>query len=279
MDESRGRLRAAGRKKVGPGDPLLVLACDELAYYLGGRGGREFGDALRDLVQRGRALGLVVLAATQKHGDVVPTALRDLFGYRVAFRATTSAASDVGLGAGWAAEGYDASTIPAGQRGTAYLLAEGALPARVRTYLLGDADVEALAARSAALLGTPATGGVPPRAVGAPGGSPPRSGGGGAARRVAREGGAPPPPEGGVPRPAPPRRSADAEVVVLEHLSEWEPVSAKALARKTGVPETTLRRQLGRLAVQGRARQVGGGDTRWLRAPAPREEGKGPDGG
>jgi hypothetical protein len=43
--------------------------------------------------------------------------LRDLFGYRWAFRCTTPASSDVVLGHGWAGQGYSATDIDPGTRG------------------------------------------------------------------------------------------------------------------------------------------------------------------
>jgi hypothetical protein len=57
------------RRKVaeGDGDPLHVVVCDELAHYLtaGDRQERsDFADGMRDLVSRGRAAGVIVLAAT-----------------------------------------------------------------------------------------------------------------------------------------------------------------------------------------------------------------------
>src|SRR5690349_23105758 len=51
----------------------------------------EFADRLRDLVARGRAAGIIVLAATQRpSSDVVPTSLRDLFGDRKSTRLNSS---------------------------------------------------------------------------------------------------------------------------------------------------------------------------------------------
>ena len=51
-------------------------------------------------------------AATQKPGaDVVPSALRDLFGFRLAMRCNTPQASDTILGQGWASSGFYAATI------------------------------------------------------------------------------------------------------------------------------------------------------------------------
>ena len=93
---------------------------------------------------------MIVIAATQKPGsDTVPTALRDLFGFRLALRCNTPQASDTILGQGWATAGADASTIPGGQRGVGYLLAEGDRPARVKGFYLDDDQVRAIAERAA----------------------------------------------------------------------------------------------------------------------------------
>ena len=94
---------------------------------------------------------MIVVAATQKPGtDIVPSALRDLFGFRLALRCNTPQASDTILGQGWATAGADASTIPGGQRGVGYLLAEGERPARIKGYYLDDEQVLAVSERAAA---------------------------------------------------------------------------------------------------------------------------------
>src|SRR4051812_40696580 len=156
MDARYRELLARGLRKVRRQDglPLHLVVCDELAFYLAlpDRSQRqEFAELLRDLVARGRAAGVIVCAATQKPGsDVVPTALRDLFGFRLALRCNTPQASDTVLGQGWASAGADASTIPGGQRGVGYLLAEGERPIRIKGFHLGDEDVAAIAERAAA---------------------------------------------------------------------------------------------------------------------------------
>ena len=111
-----------------------------------------FAELLRDLVARGRAAGVIVCAATQKPAaDVVPSALRDLFGFRLALRCNTPQASDTILGQGWASSGFNAAQIAPGQRGVGLLLAEDGLPVRVRGFHLADEDVDAIAARAAPL--------------------------------------------------------------------------------------------------------------------------------
>src|SRR5690349_24715744 len=78
MDARYAVLLGEGRRKIAPGDGmrLIVVAVNELAFYTatGDRKQRsEFADRLRDLVARGRAAGIIVLAATQRpSSDVVP---------------------------------------------------------------------------------------------------------------------------------------------------------------------------------------------------------------
>lgn len=157
MGARYAQLLAQRRRKVGPDDgvPLHVVVCDELAMYLtvGDRKERtEFAEVLRDLVARGRAAGVIVLAATQKPAtDIVPSSLRDLFGFRWALRCATRDASDTILGAGWATLGYSAAGIDAGLRGVGYLLHEGGEPTRLRSFWLDDDSLFAVADRAEAV--------------------------------------------------------------------------------------------------------------------------------
>lgn len=142
-------------RKVTEADGLAlhVVACDELAYFLTlpDRAQRtEFAELMRDLVSRGRAAGIVVLGATQKpSSEVVPTALRDLFGFRWAMRCNTSQASDTILGSGWATLGYSAAQIPGANRGVGYLLAEEGQPQLIRSYYLNDDEIDRIVVRAA----------------------------------------------------------------------------------------------------------------------------------
>jgi hypothetical protein len=157
MEARYRELLARGKRKISRDDGLAlhVVACDELAFYLGAedrKKQREFSELLRDLVARGRAAGVIVCAATQKPAsDVVPSALRDLFGFRLALRCNTPQASDTILGQGWATLGHSAASIAPGQRGVGLLLAEDGTPLRLRGFHLTDAVVDELASRAAAL--------------------------------------------------------------------------------------------------------------------------------
>jgi DNA segregation ATPase FtsK/SpoIIIE-like protein len=145
------------RRKItrADGQRVQVVVCDEYAFYTttGDRKQvREFEAAFTDLVARGRAVGVVVILATQKpHSDVISTGLRDLFAFRWALRCTTPQASDTILGQGWASRGYSAANLDLACPGVGLLLHERGLPVRCRTHFLDDDQVEALAARAANL--------------------------------------------------------------------------------------------------------------------------------
>jgi hypothetical protein len=133
---------------------LVLVVVDEMALYIQGKGKErdEFALGLRDLVARGRAAGIVVVAATQKPAaDVVPTAVRDLFGYRLALRCSTREASDTVLGSGWAAAGYSAADIDPATRGVGLLLADTGVPRRLRCHHVTDADIDAIVQRALAV--------------------------------------------------------------------------------------------------------------------------------
>jgi len=160
MERRYDTLDAIPRRKIQPGDGMdaIMLVIDELAYYSATAGDRKqrdlFSLLLRDVIARGRAAGIIVVAATQRpSADIIPTSLRDLFGYRLAFRCTTDTSSDIILGHGWHARGYDASTIDPGTPGVGWLLAEGGIPARIRCSWLTDDDITAIAAIAARAAG------------------------------------------------------------------------------------------------------------------------------
>jgi hypothetical protein len=157
MDTRYATLLANRARKVRPDMdlPLHLVVVDELAHYLfsGDRKDRAlFAELMRDLVSRGRAAGIIVLAATQKpQHDVVPTALRDLFGFRWALRCATPQASDTILGSGWASQGHSASDINAAHRGVGLLLHEGEQPIRLRSHYLDDDTLAQIALRAEGL--------------------------------------------------------------------------------------------------------------------------------
>src|SRR5215472_4417225 len=158
MNERYDQLVAAGLRKITPatGQPVYLVIIDEYAYFSATVGKKpdreEFAALVRDLVARGRAAGVIVILATQRPShQVIDPSLRDLFGYRWAFRCTTDSSSDVVLGHGWAGQGYTAASIDPLARGVSWLLAETGIPRRVKTAYLTDQHIKFLAAYAAQL--------------------------------------------------------------------------------------------------------------------------------
>jgi S-DNA-T family DNA segregation ATPase FtsK/SpoIIIE len=151
MDNRYAWLEACGRRKIEPADGVTTITAifDEIALFstvLGDeRQQKEFVTLLRDLVARGRAAAIIVIAATQRPSvDIVPKSLRDLFGYRAAFRCTSDGSSDIILGDGWSGKGFTATDIPPTNPGVAWLIAEGGTPQRIKTAFLTDDDIKAI---------------------------------------------------------------------------------------------------------------------------------------
>ena len=117
---------------------------------IGGEPGGGKSVALQLIVARGRAPGIIPVEATQRpSADIIPTSLRDLFGYRWAFRCSTEASSDTILGHGWANQGYTATEIDPQARGVSWLRAEDGIPRRIKAAYLTDQQIIDLAAWAA----------------------------------------------------------------------------------------------------------------------------------
>jgi S-DNA-T family DNA segregation ATPase FtsK/SpoIIIE len=149
MDNRYAFLRSLRRQKFLPNDVFgaILVAVDEIAYFSATAGDKKddrekFSALLRDLVARGRAVGLIVVAATQRpSSDIIPTSLRDLFAWRFAGRCTTDVSSDIVLGHGWASRGYSSNTIDPNNQGCGLLIAEGGIPALVKACFMTNADI------------------------------------------------------------------------------------------------------------------------------------------
>ncbi len=156
IDERTDLLLQMKKRKVTPdlGWPFHLVIVDEVAYFSATKGTpvqqKEFNALNRDVVARGRAPGIIPVEATQRpSADIIPTSLRDLFGYRWAFRCSTEASSDTILGHGWADKGYSATEIDPQARGVSWLRAEDGIPRRVKAVYLSDEQIIDLAEHAA----------------------------------------------------------------------------------------------------------------------------------
>lgn len=155
MKNSYERMRNLQAKKIRPSlheIPLHMLIIDELSPYTDGPSktdNNEMTSLLIELLGRGRAAGVMTCAATQKpEASVVPTKLRDLFVYRWAMRCMTPEASDTILGRGWASRGYSAVDVEDEKPGVGFLLTEGKLPRKLRSFYLREAEIRSLGERA-----------------------------------------------------------------------------------------------------------------------------------
>jgi len=159
MNARYDTLLAAGRRKItrADGEHVYLIVIDEYAYFsatVGIKKEREdFAALTRDLVARGRAGVIIILATQRPSHQVIDPSMRDLFGYRWAFRCTTDSSSDTVLGQGWASEGYTAADIDPLARGVGWLLSETGIPRRIKAAYLTDDDIKHLAAYAARLRG------------------------------------------------------------------------------------------------------------------------------
>jgi S-DNA-T family DNA segregation ATPase FtsK/SpoIIIE len=178
LDARLDSLKALGLRKVTPdsGHGFVLVVVDELALYTSTYGEpaqqKRFGAGLRDLVARGRAAGLIVVAATQRpSSDIIPTSLRDLFAYRGARACANDASSDIVLGDGQANSGHTAAAIDPEDHGVGYLLAEnGRTPRLFKSAYLTDDDIRYLVSVGLTLRGLPALRGLDGTGAGALGG-------------------------------------------------------------------------------------------------------------
>jgi S-DNA-T family DNA segregation ATPase FtsK/SpoIIIE len=161
MDRRYVYLLDCERRKIAAVDTFnpYLLAIDEIAYFsatVGDKKSQEkFATLLRDLVARGRAVGIIVVAATQRpSSDIIPTSLRDLFAWRFAGRCTTNSSSDIILGHGWAQQGWSANTISPTNPGVGLLIAEDGMPSLVKVAYLDDTTCAAIAAYATTLRAT-----------------------------------------------------------------------------------------------------------------------------
>ena len=148
MDNRYAFLRSVRRQKFFPGDVFdaILIAIDEIAFFSATVGDekqqKRFMVLLRDLVARGRAVGIIVVAATQRpSSDIILPSLRDLFAWRFAGRCTNDVSSDIVLGHGWAAKGFSSNTVDPDNQGCGYLIAEGGIPAMVKAAYMDNADI------------------------------------------------------------------------------------------------------------------------------------------
>jgi S-DNA-T family DNA segregation ATPase FtsK/SpoIIIE len=172
LDRREAYLRAAGMEEAPPDDPVcfpLLLGLEELTAY---SKHPDFWQALLYLLVRVRVVNMRMLLTVQRPSSkVMPTDVRDNVGMKVCHSVTTSAASDMCLGDGWASNGWNAKSIPLDETGQYaginLLLTDGAAgPRRTRSWPVLRPQRELVVARARELRGLPPAPALPAVAAG-----------------------------------------------------------------------------------------------------------------
>jgi S-DNA-T family DNA segregation ATPase FtsK/SpoIIIE len=163
MDARATRLRGVTRlHQPSLDEPLIVVVVDELASltaYAERDDRRRINAALPLLISKGRAVGVVVVAALQDPRKEV-VQFRDLFPTRIALAMVEPEQTDLVLGKGARQRGADCSRIPLTTPGIGWVWCDGeSEPTRVRAGWVTDDDIAAMVAAYTA--GTPTTASAP----------------------------------------------------------------------------------------------------------------------
>ncbi len=114
----------------------LVLAIDECQeLFSHPEFGKEAAKLVMPIIKRGRALGVILMLATQRPDkDSLPKGISDNVGTRFCLRVMGHIATDMILGTGANAAGMRASDISSDDLGVGWLVGVGPDPAMARTY-------------------------------------------------------------------------------------------------------------------------------------------------
>jgi DNA segregation ATPase FtsK/SpoIIIE, S-DNA-T family len=149
MDDRAARLSGITREhQPSVDEPLIVVVMDELAAltaYAEREDRNRINAALPALISRGRAVGVVVVAALQDPRKEI-IGFRDLIPIRIALALVEPKQTDLILGDGARQRGADCSRIPL-RSGIGWVWCDGENePARVRAGWVTDTDIAAMVA-------------------------------------------------------------------------------------------------------------------------------------
>nr|WP_202121975.1 cell division protein FtsK [Streptomyces sp. BA2] len=128
----------------------LVLAIDECQeLFSHEKYGKEAGSLCTGIIKRGRALGVILLLATQRPDkDSLPTAISANVGTRFCLRVMGQMENDMVLGTSLYKNGIRATSFTKSDKGIGYLVGAADDPQIVRGYYLDNTEAEAICARA-----------------------------------------------------------------------------------------------------------------------------------
>ena len=129
--------------------PLVFVVDEAQELFSHPDHGAEAGDLAVKIIKRGRALGVVLILATQRPDkDSLPTGVSANVGTRFCLRVMGQVENDMVLGTSSYRNGIRATSFTRSDRGIGYLVGATDAPVVVRAYYLDAADSDAVVARA-----------------------------------------------------------------------------------------------------------------------------------
>lgn len=131
--------------------PLVLVVDEAQEVFAHGDHGKEAGELAERIIKRGRALGVVLVLATQRpDSKSLPTGVSTNVGVRFCLRVMDQTANDMVLGTSAYKNGIRATTFTPRDKGIGYLVGVGEEPMVARTYYVDGPAAERVAARARA---------------------------------------------------------------------------------------------------------------------------------
>lgn len=151
--------------------PVLLVILDEFTELSeSSRFGEHFAGML-DVARQARAVGIITVLGTQRpDGEAITPRMRDMLTYRAALRCLSTDASNMILGTGMSAAGFDATMFAPNEQGMCWLRADrgqpqlmrwGYLPPVAAAELLAEQQITTRPTAVGHAVGEPAAGGAP----------------------------------------------------------------------------------------------------------------------
>ncbi|MDN5919687.1 MAG: cell division protein FtsK [Pseudonocardia sp.] len=139
------------RRKGSGLHPLVMVVDEAQEVFSHAEHGPDAGKLAEAIIKRGRALGVILILATQRpDSKSLPTGVSTNVGVRFCLRVMDQTANDMVLGTSAYKTGIRATTFTPRDKGIGYLVGVGDEPAVVRTYYVDALDAEKVAARARA---------------------------------------------------------------------------------------------------------------------------------
>lgn len=129
--------------------PIVQIVDEAQEVFSHPEYGEEAGRLCEAIIKRGRALGVILIIATQRpDSKSLPTGISTNVGVRFCLRVTDQTANDMVLGTSSYKNGIRATTLTPRDKGIGYLVGVGDEPIVVRTYYLDRVEADRIAERA-----------------------------------------------------------------------------------------------------------------------------------